>query len=119
MITQANQLLRLNVRYFGALHAAVAAHSTEGAAQKAKELGGQAFKLGLGTPELTRIHQRALRELTAASGDPEDIQRLIARAVVFFNATQASLMRQGHLVTSRPWNHHAGAHAEAIRTKAD
>lgn len=114
-MTQDHQLQRLSVRYFSALHAAVSAHSTEEAAQQAKDLGDEALKLGLATPELTQIHQRALYALTPCQDDPETIQRLVARATVFFDATLASLGQQGLPASGRPWNQRDRYHSEAAR----
>jgi signal transduction histidine kinase len=86
-MTRVNQLKQLAVRYFGALHAAVAADTVEGAAELARDLGAQAAKLGLDTLELAGIHEQALTELTPEVGDQKATQRLIARAAIFFNAT--------------------------------
>lgn len=101
-MTHTNELKRLGVRYSGALHAAVAAVSTEEAAVRAKELGEQAAVLGLGTLEMVKIHEEALAELVSGAGDEQANQRLMARAAVFFNAMmlpiehgQAAALRAG------------------------
>lgn len=100
MMTHANQVKRLGVRYFGALHAAVAAGSTEEAAERAKELGEQAAVLGLGTQEMAKIHEEALAELVSGAGDEQADQRLRARAGVFFNAMVPPIER-GHAAEMR------------------
>jgi len=87
IMTRLNQLKQLTMRYFGALHSAVAADTTDGAAEMARELGAQAVELGLDTMELAKIHQEALSELTPDDCDKESVLRLTARAAVFFNAT--------------------------------
>lgn len=93
MISQANSLKRLSVRYFSALHAAVIACSTENAAKRALELGSQAAALGLDTLDLARIHQEALAELLPGDGDAEGEARLVARAAVFFNVVLTPIER--------------------------
>lgn len=100
MITHGNQVKRLGVRYFGALHAAVAAGSTEEAAERAEELGEQAAVLGLGTLEMAKIHEEALAELKSGEGDEQADQRLTARATVFFNAMMEPIER-GHAAAMR------------------
>ncbi len=104
MIPQAQQLQRLNVHYSDALQAAVAAHSTDDAAQRTSELGSQARTMGLDTLELTQIHQRALQGLTRFTSDPEALVRITARAKVFFDATLT-------VFAGRTWNHHDRAYA--------
>lgn len=95
MITKADQLKRLSVSYFSALHAAVMAGSTEEAAERALELGTQAVALGLDTLDLARIHEDALAELLPKGGDEEGETRLVARASVFFTAVLAPI-EQSH-----------------------
>ena len=95
MITKADQLKRLSVSYFSALHAAVVAGSTEEAAERAMELGTQAVALGLDTLDLARIHEEALAELLPKGGDADGEARLVARASVFFTAVLAPI-EQSH-----------------------
>ena len=95
MTPQADQLKRLSVSYFSALHAAVMAGSTEEAAERAMELGTQAVALGMDTLDLARIHEDALAELLPKGGDKEGEARLVAQASVFFTAVLAPI-EQSH-----------------------
>jgi signal transduction histidine kinase len=84
MINRANQLQRLKVRYFGALHAAVGEGCAETAAQRAAELGTQAAELGLCILDMASIHALALAELTTADGEAAALMK--QRAAAFFAA---------------------------------
>lgn len=119
MISQATPWKQLRERYASALQAAVAACSTEAAAERAKELGARALELGLDTLDLAGLHQQALRELTPSLSDPEANQRLIARAAVFFNATLTALAAQSRRASGSTGQRSGRACAEETRPDAN